>query len=137
MIISASYKTDIPAFYGEWFMNRLRAGYCKMVNPYNRRAIRVSLLPENVDGIVFWSKNIGPASPNTIWNLYGRVVSADGTFPGSEVAMVTDPNNPEIPSLAFDGANYLLAWNVGELAINSQMVFQFFNQAASSICPEF
>ncbi len=33
MIISASYKTDIPTFYGEWFMNRLQAGYCKMVNP--------------------------------------------------------------------------------------------------------
>ena len=34
MIISASYKTDIPAFYGEWFMARLKAGYCRMVNPY-------------------------------------------------------------------------------------------------------
>lgn len=60
MIISASYKTDIPTFYGEWFMNRLRAGYCKMVNPYSRRVIRVSLLPESVDGIVFWTKNVGP-----------------------------------------------------------------------------
>lgn len=60
MIISASYKTDIPTFYGEWFMNRLRAGYCKMANPYNRRVIRVSLLPETVDGIVFWTKNVGP-----------------------------------------------------------------------------
>jgi hypothetical protein len=60
MIISASYKTDVPTFYGEWFMNRLRAGYCKMVNPYNRRVIRISLLPEDVDGIVFWTKNVGP-----------------------------------------------------------------------------
>ena len=60
MIISASYKTDIPTFYGEWFMNRLRAGYCKMVNPYNRRVIRVSLLRDTVDGIVFWTKNVGP-----------------------------------------------------------------------------
>jgi hypothetical protein len=60
LIISASYKTDIPTFYGEWFMNRLRAGYCKMINPYNRRVITVSLRPETVDGIVFWTKNIGP-----------------------------------------------------------------------------
>jgi len=60
MIISASYKTDIPTFYGEWFMNRLRAGYCKMINPYSRAQIRVSLLPENADGFVFWTKNIGP-----------------------------------------------------------------------------
>ena len=60
MIISASYKTDIPTFYGEWFINRLRAGYCKTVNPYNLRISKVSLRPENVDGVVFWTKNIGP-----------------------------------------------------------------------------
>ncbi len=41
-------------------MNRLRAGYCKMVNPYNRRVIRVSLHRDTVEGIVFWTKNVGP-----------------------------------------------------------------------------
>ncbi len=60
MIISASYKTDIPTFYGDWFMNRLRAGYCKMVNPYNRRVSRVDLTPSAVDGFVFWTKDAGP-----------------------------------------------------------------------------
>ncbi len=60
MIISASYKTDIPTFYGEWFMNRLRAGYCKMINPYGRQVYTVDLRPEAVDGIVFWTKNVGP-----------------------------------------------------------------------------
>lgn len=60
MIISASYKTDIPTFYGEWFINRVRQGHCMMVNPYNRRAIRVSLRPEDVDGFVFWTKNLTP-----------------------------------------------------------------------------
>jgi len=60
MIISASYKTDIPAFYGDWFINRLKAGYCKMVNPYNRRVYRVSLGKEDIDGFVFWTKNLGP-----------------------------------------------------------------------------
>jgi hypothetical protein len=60
MIISASYKTDIPTFYGDWFMNRLRAGYCKMVNPYSHHVLRVSLAPGDADGFVFWTKNIGP-----------------------------------------------------------------------------
>src|SRR5260370_21779493 len=60
MIISASYRTEIPTFYGDWFANRLRAGYCKVVNPYNKVVSRVSLLPEDVDGFVFWTKNIGP-----------------------------------------------------------------------------
>lgn len=60
MIISASYKTDIPAFYGQWFVNRLCAGYCMMRNPMNQKPIRVSLRPEDVEGIVFWTKNFRP-----------------------------------------------------------------------------
>lgn len=60
MIISASYRTDIPTFYGEWFVNRLRAGYCRVINPYNQQPYRVSLLPEDVDGFVFWTKNLVP-----------------------------------------------------------------------------
>lgn len=60
MIVSASYKTDIPAFYGTWFMNRLRAGSCKMVNPYGRQIYSVSLSPAVVNGFVFWTKNVGP-----------------------------------------------------------------------------
>ncbi|MBN2208119.1 MAG: DUF1848 domain-containing protein [Candidatus Coatesbacteria bacterium] len=58
MIISASRRTDIPAFYSEWFMNRVRAGFCHFVNPFNAdQIVRVSLKPEEVDAIVFWSKN--------------------------------------------------------------------------------
>ncbi|MFO0798167.1 MAG: DUF1848 domain-containing protein [Gemmataceae bacterium] len=60
MIISASYKTDIPTFYGEWFVNRLRAGFCKLVNPYNQRILRVPLDANDVHGFVFWTKNVGP-----------------------------------------------------------------------------
>lgn len=60
MIISASYKTDIPTFYGEWFIRRVRAGYCKTLNPYSRQILRISLRPEDVAGFVFWTKNVGP-----------------------------------------------------------------------------
>ena len=61
MIISASYKTDIPAFYGEWFRNRLDAGFCKMVNPYNKKQRQtVSLRKDDVDGFIFWTKNLTP-----------------------------------------------------------------------------
>lgn len=61
MIISASYKTDIPAFYGEWLLNRVRAGFCRMVNPYNRKqVVRVSLVRDDVDAFVFWTRNIRP-----------------------------------------------------------------------------
>lgn len=60
MIISASVRTDIPAFYGAWMMERLRAGYCLARNPFSQRSYRVSLRREDVDGIVFWTKNVGP-----------------------------------------------------------------------------
>ncbi len=60
MIISASYKTDIPAFYGEWFMNRLRAGWCCTTNPWGGQVSTVRLDGEAVDGFVFWTKNVGP-----------------------------------------------------------------------------
>jgi len=61
MIISASRRTDIPALYSEWFMNRVRAGWCETPNPVNPRQVaRVPLDPRQVDAIVFWSKNPAP-----------------------------------------------------------------------------
>lgn len=61
MIISASRRTDIPAFYSEWLMNRLNAGLAVMPNPRNpNRLGRVELSPDNVDCIVFWTKNPAP-----------------------------------------------------------------------------
>ena len=61
MIISASRRTDIPAFYSEWFFNRLREGYVLTRNPMNFHQIsKVSLSPDEVDAIVFWTKNPTP-----------------------------------------------------------------------------
>lgn len=61
MIISASRRTDIPAFYSEWFMNRLREKEVLVPNPYNRKKVSHISLKENVvDCIVFWSKNPQP-----------------------------------------------------------------------------
>lgn len=61
MIISASRRTDIPAFYSEWFFRRLNEGCVLIPNPRNpRRLGRVNLSPDNVDCIVFWSKNPRP-----------------------------------------------------------------------------
>lgn len=58
MIISASHRTDIPAFYSEWFFHRLKEGFVLVPNPFNPKMIsRVALNPEVVDCIVFWTKN--------------------------------------------------------------------------------
>ncbi len=58
MIISASRRTDIPAYYSEWFYNRIKEGYCTVPNPFNSKQISViDLKQEAVDAIVFWSRN--------------------------------------------------------------------------------
>lgn len=58
MIISASRRTDIPTYYSDWFMQRIKEGYVLARNPMNAHQVsRISLNPEVVDGIVFWTKN--------------------------------------------------------------------------------
>lgn len=63
MIVSASYRTDIPAFYGAWFAARLAAGECHVRNPYGGAPYRVALDPDSVDGFVFWTRNPRPFLP--------------------------------------------------------------------------
>ena len=61
MIISASRRTDIPAFYADWFMNRVRDRFFHRVNPFNSNQVSgFSLNPEDVDAICFWTKNPRP-----------------------------------------------------------------------------
>ena len=61
MIISASRRTDIPAFYSQWFMNRIKAGHVLVPNPRNPKQVsQINLSPKVIDGIVFWTKNPEP-----------------------------------------------------------------------------
>jgi len=58
MIIQTGNRTDIPAFYSEWFANRLREGFALVRNPFNPTYVtKYRLDPEVVDLIVFCSKN--------------------------------------------------------------------------------
>ncbi len=64
MLISASRRTDIPACYPQWFLNRMREGFALVPNPRNLRQLsRVSLSGEEAEGIVFWTKNPLPLFP--------------------------------------------------------------------------
>ncbi len=58
MIISASRRTDLPAFYSKWFLNRIKAQYCTVFNPFNRNQVKyISLKPGDINVIVFWTRN--------------------------------------------------------------------------------
>ncbi len=61
MIISASRRTDIPAYFSEWFVNRIKEKFCLVPNPFNTNQVSfVDLSPETVDVIVFWTRNPKP-----------------------------------------------------------------------------
>jgi hypothetical protein len=47
-IISVSRRTDVPAFYGDWFMGRIEEGFAGVVNPFGGQRYIVSLKPEDV-----------------------------------------------------------------------------------------
>lgn len=63
-IISVSRRTDIPAFYNDWFMRRIREGFTGVVAPYGGKRYLVSLAPQDVDCFVFWSKDFTPFVPH-------------------------------------------------------------------------
>ena len=61
MIISASRRTDIPGYYSNWLLQRLREGRVLVSNPWNpKRLGNLRLSPEHVDCIMFWTKNAAP-----------------------------------------------------------------------------
>ena len=64
MILNTGQRTDIPAFYSEWFMNRVREGFVMVRNPYNQSAVtRFEIRPDLVDMIGFCTKNPIPMLP--------------------------------------------------------------------------
>ena len=71
MIISASRRTDIAAFYSQWFFNRIKAGFVMTRNPRNPNQVRkIDLGRDAVESIVFWTKNPIP--------MLGRFNELDG-----------------------------------------------------------
>ena len=97
MIISASRRTDIPAFHMESFIQDIRNGCCVCRNPFNPKQIRtISLLPNDVDAFVFWTKNPAPMLPyvNELQNLapFYIMVSITGYGPTME---------PHVPAASY------------------------------------
>lgn len=94
-IISASRSTDIPAFYSDWFFNRLDAGYSKWINPFNRRAQYISF--ERTRAIIFWSKNPQPILPY-LNVLEGRGIGYYFQFTVNDYEL--EGLEPSVPQLA-------------------------------------
>lgn len=90
-IISVSRRTDIPAFYSDWFYQRLKEGYLHVKNPFNHRTETISLLPNDVQGFVFWSRYPKP--------LFKHFDYIDQKFGFNHYLHLTLNNYPEILEL--------------------------------------
>jgi hypothetical protein len=98
VIISASRRTDIPAFYTPWFIRRVRAGYCTVPNPFNRNQVSyVSLKPEDVDVIVFWTRNPAPLIPY-LDELDARGLRYYFQYTVLNNPRALDPKSPPLPT---------------------------------------
>ncbi|MER1993581.1 MAG: DUF1848 domain-containing protein [Eubacteriales bacterium] len=96
MIINTGQRTDIPAFYSDWFVNRLKAGFVLVRNPYNPRSVtRYRLSPDVVDLIGFCTKNPAPMLPHMeLLRPYGQYWFVTITPYGKEIELhVPDKRN--------------------------------------------
>ena len=100
MIINTGQRTDIPAFYADWFANRLREGFVCVRNPYNPNQVsRYRLDPSVVDCIGFCTKNPGPMFPYMeLLKEYGQYWFVTITPYGRDI----EPNVPDKHQLIDD-----------------------------------
>ena len=93
MIINTGQRTDIPAFYADWFANRLREGFVCVRNPYDPQQVsRYSLDPSVVDVIGFCTKNPAPMFPHMdLLAAYGQYWFVTITPYGRDI----EPNVPD------------------------------------------
>lgn len=138
MIISASRRTDIPAFFAEWFMNRIRAGSVSIRNPLNSKQIRkVPLTPDIVDCIVFWTKNpakLLPYLPELAgYNLYFQ-------FTLTPYGRKLEPGLPEKSQLMDTFQNLSrktgvqkVIWRYDPIILSKQMSVSFHKEAFAAM----
>jgi hypothetical protein len=95
-IISASRRTDIPAYYADWFMRQVERGYVVYPNPMSFKPVRLSLRPEDVLFIVFWTRNPHPLQQHLdrLDEIYQRAYYFHFTINGMPKTLET--NNPPL-----------------------------------------
>ena len=139
MIVSASRRTDIPALFSEWFYNRIKTGFVLLRNPYNFHQVgRVTLTPDKVEGIVFWTKNAAPMLP--------RIHELDGFkyyFQFTITAYGRDierniPNKQDviIPAFKKIGADKAV-WRYDPIFLSERYTWDYHIQAFTKLAEEF
>ena len=121
MIINTGQRTDIPAFYAEWFANRLKSGYVCVRNPYNDKQVsRYKLTPEVVDCIGFCTKNPAPMFPYMdLLKDYGQFWFVSITPYGKEI----EPNVPDKHKLIEDFKTLSIMVGINSVSLRYDPIF--------------
>jgi len=132
-VISASRRTDIPAFYSAWFVQRLKEGSVAVQQPYTGKIIRVSLKREDVSAIVFWSKNYAPL----IEKLESIELTTKNLFFHFTITAAQELE-PEVPDYRNAVRDYLylakrysfrqIVWRFDPLCITDKLPFEVYRE---------
>jgi len=132
-VISASRRTDIPAFYAAWFVQRLKEGSVAVQQPYSGKIMRVSLKREDVSAIVFWSKNYAPL----IEKLESIELTTKNLFFHFTITAAQELE-PEVPDYRSAVRDYLylakrytsrqIVWRFDPLCITDKMPFEVYQE---------
>ena len=142
MILNTGSRTDIPAFYSDWFYNRIREGYVLVRNPYNPTQITKYLLkPEVIDALVFCTKNPIPMLDRlSLLSAFDIFWSVTITPYGKEIEPLVPPKEQVISSFqqlsALVGSNRM-SWRYDPIFITEQYSVSYhieqFHQMAEAL----
>ena len=139
MIIQTGMRTDIPAFYTPWLINRLREGYVLVRNPYHPTSVtRYILDPSVVDLICFCSKNPAPMLPYLdLLKPYGQYWFVTITPYGRDL----EPHVPPVPTIlkTFQKLSDTvgigcIAWRYDPIILTSYWTLERHIQAFRAMC---
>ena len=143
MIISASRRTDIPAFYSEWFLNRIKEGFLLVPNPRNpTRLSRIDLSPDKIECIVFWTKNPAPlVSSLDVLDRSGYVYYFEFTLTAYQNDIEKNlPPKEEIIRSFKQLSNRLgpdcVDWRFDPIIINEKFNIEWHQKSFRNICKE-
>ncbi len=140
IIISASRRTDLPAFYTPWLLKRIESGYCKWTNPYNPRQIKqINLQVDAVDAFVFWSKNPAPLLPH-LPMLDNRGYRYYFQFTLNHYPLSLEPNLPDLSTrlscfhqLSRQIGSQRVVWRYDPIIISNKTSFSYHLEAFSQL----
>ena len=130
MILNTGSRTDIPAYYSDWFYNRIKAGYVLVRNPYYPSQITKYLLsPDVIDVMVFCTKNPYPMLDRlSLLSTFDTFWFVTITPYGAEIEPHVPPGEQVIASfrqLSAEVGSRRMSWRYDPILITEQYSIQY------------